>query len=89
MFRLHFTDAALAQLEALGLDQDAVRRAIIAGSKAQMHENLLLVRHRVAGLEVVLRTLGADYEVVELRRWQDWQVRAPDLPYLRELGGPA
>lgn len=87
LYRLHFTDASLAKLEQLGLDQDAVRTAINAGTKLQLGENHLVCRHR--GLEVEVRTLGPDYEVLDLRRTLDWPRRKPDLPYLAQFGGAA
>lgn len=87
MYRLHFTDAAMAALEQLGLDQDRVRLAIDAGWKMQRGENLLVIAHR--GLEVEVATVGADYEVRDVRLAQEWPRRRPEHPYLRRQAGKA
>lgn len=84
-FRLHFSDAALAQVQALSLDQDAVRTVLHQGSKLQLGENRLVCRHR--GIEVEAEAFGADVEVLEVRREARWPSRAPALPYLKRFGG--
>ena len=84
-FRLHFTDAAMAQAEALGLDQDTVRTVIHQGSKLQLGENHLVCRHR--GLEVEVAQIGGDREVLAVRREAAWPSRTPNLPYLKQVGG--
>lgn len=84
-YRLHFTDEAMAQRERLGLDQDAVRTAIDAGTKLQLEENAWLCRHH--GLEVRVRALGADYTVERVAREAAWPVARPSLPYLERFGG--
>jgi hypothetical protein len=84
MVRLHLTDAALAQMEELGLDQDAVRTAIQAGMKLQRSEHRWLARHR--GIEVELHAVGFDYTVLGLRREAEWPRRPADHPYLGQGG---
>lgn len=85
MYRLHFTDASLAQVEALGLDRDAVRRVIDAGTKAQVAENRVLCRH--AGIEADVRTEGRDYLVLAVRRETEWPRGPAELPYLKRVEG--
>lgn len=87
LYRLHFTDGSLATMEQLGLDRDAVRTVIHQGSKAQLGENHLVCRHH--GLEVEVRTLGADYEVLDVRPEREWPRRETELAYLERLGGGA
>lgn len=84
-FRFHFTDASLAQLQALGLDQDTVRTVVHQGAKAQLGENRLVCRHR--GIEVEAEQMGPDIEVLAVRREASWPRRAPALPYLKQMGG--
>ncbi|MCA1814460.1 MAG: hypothetical protein LC624_11005 [Halobacteriales archaeon] len=83
-YRLHFTDGAMAQREALGLDQDAVRIAIDAGTKLQRQENVSVARHK--GLEVEVRTVGQDYTVTRIVREGAWPVSKASLPYLQRVG---
>ena len=84
-YRLHFTDGAMAQRDQLGLDADAVRTAIDAGTKLQLQENTSLCRHR--GLEVEVRTIGSDYTVQRIRREERWPSSPSSLPYLDSVGG--
>lgn len=85
MFRLHFTDAAMAQIQALGLDQDAVRTVIHQGAKLQGGENRLVCRLHL--VEVEVDAVGQDYQVLAVRREAMWPRGRPTLPYLREAGG--
>jgi hypothetical protein len=83
-FRLHFSDAAMVQMEQLGADADAVRTAIDAGVKPTLGENHLLCRHR--GLEVEVVIEGPDYHIIAVRRQAEWPRRAPRLAYLQKIG---
>lgn len=85
LYRLHFTDASLAQMAALGLDQDALRTVIHQGSKMQLGENHLVCRHR--GAEVEVSTVGLDYEVLAVRREAVWPSKPSLLPYAVGLAG--
>jgi hypothetical protein len=84
-YRLHFTDASLAQMEQLGLDQDAVRTVINAGTKIQEGENLLLCRHKA--VEILVAIDGPDYEVRALQREVAWPRAAPEHAYVRKMDG--
>lgn len=84
-FRLHFSEAALAEMTALSLDQDAVRTVLHQGSKLQLGENRVVSRHR--GFEVEAEAFGPDVEVLAVRRDRAWPSRAPALPYLKRFGG--
>lgn len=84
-FRFHFTDGALAQMEQMSLDQDAVRTVVHQGAKLQLAEGRHLCRHK--GIEVEALVEGADVEVVVVRKEPAWPKGAPSLPYLQRVGG--
>lgn len=80
-YRFHFTDTTLAQMDALGLDRDAVQTAVHQGSKQQLGENHLQCRHKGLEVEVVVR--GPDYHVAAVRADDEWPRRPARLDYLQ------